>query len=80
VSGIEECQIVQEALDLIRLVIVADECFDARQEHMLRENARGRLGGGVRVELSRVQQIPRTPSGKFRGVINRVTVRKAAAK
>lgn len=78
VAGIKECQIVQEALDLIRLVIVADESFDSSQEQMLRENTRARLGDAVRVQLWRVERIPRTPSGKFRGVISKLGVERAA--
>jgi phenylacetate-CoA ligase len=72
VTGIQECQIVQEALDCIRLLLVAEESFDDRQEGILRANARGRLGAAVRIELERVRQIPRTRAGKFRGVISRV--------
>jgi len=72
VTGIEECQIIQEALDLIRITMVVDGTFDPRQEHVLRENARGRLGTAVRVEFSRLQRIPRTPAGKFRGVVSRL--------
>lgn len=78
VTGIRECQVVQEALDLVRLVIVADEGFDARQEQLLRQNARERLGESVGLELSRVQQIPRTRAGKLRGVISRLGNQNAA--
>lgn len=73
VTGIRECQIVQESLDLIRLVLVADAGFDARQEQLLRQNALVRLGGGVRVEIERVAEIPRSRAGKFRGVLSKVT-------
>jgi phenylacetate-CoA ligase len=73
VEGIQECQIVQERLDLVRLVLVADEDFDAAQERLLRDNARVRLGDAVRVDVSRVQQIPRSKAGKFRGVLSRIT-------
>lgn len=74
VTGIRECQIVQDSIDRIRLDVVADDGFDGQQEHLLRENARVRLGGGMQVEISRVREIPRTLSGKFRGVVNNVTV------
>jgi phenylacetate-coenzyme A ligase PaaK-like adenylate-forming protein len=72
VTGIQECQIVQEARDLVRLVLVADAEFDARQETLLRHNARVRLTDAVRVEISRVKEIPRSRAGKFRGVVSRL--------
>ena len=70
VTGIQECQIVQEAGDLLRLLLVADAGFDARQEALLRHNARARLTDAVRVEISRVREIPRSRAGKFRGVVS----------
>jgi phenylacetate-CoA ligase len=73
VSGIKECQVVQEALDLVRLMIVVDGDFDRDQEQLLRENARLRLGGAMRIEFCRVSTIPRTRAGKFRGVVSRLT-------
>jgi phenylacetate-CoA ligase len=73
VVGIQECQVVQEALDLIRLVIVADAAFTRGEEETLRRNLRERLGAKVRVEISHVQQIPRSSAGKFRGVLSRLS-------
>ena len=72
VTGIQECQVVQETLNAVRLLIVADETFDARQEQLLRENARARLGDAIRVELVPVPAIPRRRAGKFRGVLSRL--------
>jgi phenylacetate-CoA ligase len=71
--GIRECQVIQETLDLIRLLIVADDNFSPGQAQLLVQNLRGRIGDGVRIELVRVAEIPRTRAGKFRGVLSRVT-------
>lgn len=73
ITGIHECQVVQKAVDLIRLSIVADGKFDARQQVLLAENARARLGGSVRIEMQRVESIPRTAAGKFRGVLSEIS-------
>jgi phenylacetate-CoA ligase len=77
IVGIRECQVVQEAPDLVRLLVVADSEFDAAQERLVRSNAHSRLGDGVRIELVRVDRIPRARNGKFRGVVSRVTPAKS---
>ena len=73
IVGIRECQVVQEAPDLVRLLIVADLAFDEEQERRVRHNARSRLGDAVQVHMVRVDHIPRTRRGKFRGVISNLS-------
>ena len=73
IVGIRECQVIQDAPDLVRLLIVADPSFDAAQERIVRSNAHSRLGNDVRLELVRVESIERARNGKFRGVISRVS-------
>jgi phenylacetate-CoA ligase len=73
IVGIRECQVIQEAPDLVRLMLVADAGFDAAQEALVRSNAHSRLGNAVRLELLRVESIPRTANGKFRGVVSHLT-------
>jgi phenylacetate-CoA ligase len=68
---LREGQIVQEALDLVRVNVVPDEGYDAGVERTIRERVRQRLGD-VRVEVDHLSSIPRGANGKFRAVINRV--------
>lgn len=70
--SIREAQIVQEELDFVRVRVVPDAEFGARQEEELKQRLRLRLGEGIRVEIERVKEIERTANGKFRAVISRV--------
>lgn len=64
-----EAQVVQEAIDRFRLVVVAERGFTHSDEEEMIARMRQRLGDvAVRVEL--VDRIPRTSSGKFRAVIS----------
>lgn len=66
-----EGQIVQESLDLIRVLVVPGREFTARHEQALVEAVRERVGNiSVKVEL--VREIPRSANGKFRAVISKV--------
>lgn len=70
--SIREAQIVQEALDVVRVRVVPGADFGARQEEELKRRVRLRLGEGVRVEVGRVKEIERGAGGKFRAVISHV--------
>lgn len=70
--SIVEAQIVQEELDFVRVRVVPDAEFGARQEEELKQRLRLRLGEGMRVEIERVKEIERAANGKFRAVISRV--------
>lgn len=69
---VREAQIVQERLDLVRLLIVPAEGYNRHQEEMIRDFLRGRLGDEVTLEIEHVDRIPRGPNGKFRAVISRI--------
>jgi phenylacetate-CoA ligase len=75
--GIRECQVIQEEEDLIRLLIVRD--VDFNQQSLLLANISERLGADMRVELQFVDSVPRSPSGKFRGVISRIRTTSSTA-
>lgn len=76
-TGVRECQIVQEELDLITLRIVRDDTFSAASERALRENLRARLGLNIRVQFEFIDRIPRTSRGKFKGVVSKIAERPA---
>lgn len=63
-----EAQIIQDALDVIRVRYVPAEGFSGSTEQSLVDRVRERLGG-VRVVLEGLDAIPRTSNGKFRAVI-----------
>ena len=65
---IHEAQIVQEALDVVRVRYVPAAGFSTADGQSLIERIRERMGP-VRVLLDEVAAIPRTANGKFRAVI-----------
>ncbi len=74
--SIAESQIVQEAPDLIRVLIVPRADYDrTRDGAKLLAALHERLGEGVTVRLEEVASIPRGPVGKFRWVVSRLPLR-----
>ena len=69
---IAEAQILQENAASIEVLIVPRGGFAASAEADLLREIRMRLGDEIRVDLKRVEQIPREPNGKFRAVKSRV--------
>ncbi|MGH7490149.1 MAG: phenylacetate--CoA ligase family protein, partial [bacterium] len=65
---IYEAQIVQEALDRIRVRYIPVAGFTSADGLSLKERIRERMGP-VNVVLDEVTEIPRTANGKFRAVI-----------
>jgi len=72
-QGVESFKIVQEDYDLVRLLLVVNERFDAAGERGIREDWKKRLGEEVRVEISFLDRINPEKSGKFRYVESRVS-------
>jgi phenylacetate-CoA ligase len=66
---IAEAQIIQEALDRLRIRYVPDPAFCAATEHALREAVQARVGD-MEVVMEKVARIPRTANGKFRAVVS----------
>lgn len=69
---VAEGQIIQEALDLIRVKVVSTAAFSDVDEGDIVRRIRQRLGNGVTVEVEKVSSIPRTASGKLKAVISKV--------
>lgn len=67
-------RIVQESLDLTRIVVVPAAGYDAAIEERIRRGIGARLGEGVRVEIETAAEIPPEKSGKYRYVMSRVAV------
>lgn len=65
---IQEAQIVQEALDLIRVRYVPAHGFNAHTESSIAERLRDRIGP-IRIEFEPMPAIPRGVNGKFRAVV-----------
>lgn len=68
---VREAQVVQEAVDRFRILVVADGGFDESDESEIVNRLRQRVGE-VAVRVVRVESIPRTSSGKFRAVISEI--------
>jgi phenylacetate-CoA ligase len=66
-----EGQIIQESLELIRVLVVPAREFTARHEQDLIVAVRERVGN-IKVQVERVSEIPRPANGKFRAVISKV--------
>jgi phenylacetate-CoA ligase len=64
-----EGQVIQEALDRIRVKVVPTEAFGPDDVHDIQQRIRQRLGE-VQVAVDTVASIPRTPSGKFQAVVS----------
>ena len=66
---IAEAQIIQEALDRLRIRYVPDAAFCAATEQALRDAVRARVGD-MDCVMEKVTRIPRTANGKFRAVVS----------
>ena len=65
---VAEAQILQHTRESIDVLVVPKASFDERAEAGLIKEIRLRLGDEIRVELKRVDEIPRESNGKFRAV------------
>ena len=71
-DAVQESQIVQEEIDLLRIRIVRREGYSEKDSAHLIAALRERVGPTMRIELEFVENIPRTKAGKFRWVISKV--------
>jgi len=71
VEGIKEAQVVQERVDLFRILVVPAPGFGEHDVLKLRANMRIHVGDTV-VEVEPVDAIERTRAGKFRAVVCRI--------
>lgn len=66
---IREAQIIQEAIDRIRIRYVPDHSFTNQTGELLTKRLQSHLGN-VDIVLEALDQIPRTANGKFRAVVS----------
>src|SRR5439155_10989657 len=66
--AIREAQVIQEALDVVRVRYVPAEGFSEVDTRAIVKGVRDRMGS-VRVIVERVESIPRTAICKFRSVV-----------
>ena len=70
--GVAEFQVVQETIREVVIRLVTDEDFSDSACKTLIHKAQLALGNEVSVEIEKVSNIPRLPSGKFRYVVSAV--------
>jgi phenylacetate-CoA ligase len=70
--GIEQMQIIQEAMDTFRLRLVPAAGYGRETEEALYRELRGVFGNAIRIELEVVARIAQDPSGKYRFSISKV--------
>jgi phenylacetate-CoA ligase len=71
-KGLEMSQIIQDAPDRVRVLLVVQGEASTKLLEQVREGMGARLGPEVRVELEIVDRIPLSANGKFRWVISNV--------
>ncbi len=72
VTGIQECQFIQEVIDSVRVLLVPEAGFTDLDRMQLEKNLHDRLGSEMEIEFEFLRQIPRGPNGKFRAVVSRL--------
>ncbi|WP_227869779.1 phenylacetate--CoA ligase family protein [Undibacterium parvum] len=65
-------KIIQESLDLTRVLVVLEEPLSAELSSQIILGFRARLGAAVEIQVEQVNEIPAEKSGKFRYVISKV--------
>ncbi len=70
--GVASFKIIQESLDLTRVLILCDDQYCESSEETIRQEFKKRLGNDVEISVEQVDEIPKEKSGKFRYVVSRV--------
>ncbi len=70
--GVAQFKIVQESLELTRVLLVTGAGFGAESIAVIEQGFKARLGQGVKIAVERVDDIAPEKSGKFRYVVSRV--------
>ena len=70
--NIREAQFLQDDPSAVTLRIVRGSSYDKKDEDLLREEIRQRLGKEIVVRLEYVEAIPRGPNGKLRLVVSTI--------
>jgi phenylacetate-CoA ligase len=70
--NVKEAQIIQESIESLNIHIVKRDQFNESDMQKLREEAKLRLGNGIKINISFVNHLEREPSGKLRFVISKI--------
>lgn len=70
--GMQSFKVVQESLELTRVILVADASFSLESERLIVDGFKKRLGAAVQIKVEHVDSIPAEKSGKFRYIISHV--------
>jgi len=68
-NTIKESQIIQEKIDLIKVLIVRDKGYREKDGEFIIRELQKRMGPAVTCEIEHVDSIGRTKNGKYRAVI-----------
>ena len=74
IPGVKNFKVVQEDLSHTRVFLIPANGFSQELEDKIRMRLAERLGRGVHISLERVEEIPRSASGKHRYVESRVRI------
>ena len=80
VNNLIEAQIIQEKLDLLRVLIVPTENFTVRDEKVLLKNIQQRVGYEMKIIIQKTDAIARTKRGKFQLVVSQLKNEKLTLK
>lgn len=70
--GIVKFQVIQDNLDKLQILVVADQNYSESDEKIFLNNWRERVGSKMKIEITIVDEIPKQSSGKFRIVKNNI--------
>ncbi len=74
VAGIKECQIIQETVKNITLRVVKGSDYSEKDMDIVILNLKSRVGKDIIIKIEFCEFIKRTSRGKFKAVINRMSV------
>jgi phenylacetate-CoA ligase len=77
VANVVRIQVIQEALDEVRILVLPDTGYSEQDAAQLVRNVRSKLPGSMRVNVERTDALERTSLGKVPFVIHRPAVREA---
>jgi phenylacetate-CoA ligase len=72
VENIREAQVVQQKIDSFTIYVVPGTGFNRNEIKKIKRNMQLHVGS-VKTDVNPVEQIPRSPSGKFRAVVCRLS-------
>lgn len=70
--NVREAQIIQKQRDKILIKIVPENSYSEKDEILILQEARLRLGNDIKIEFEQVKEIPRSANGKFRFIISEI--------